>query len=79
MINLDTPISIGMGVTADGYRLENFHDFTTEKKCVAFISYFSNGRIVHQAEILVWDGSDYDLAGDYTQSDLETKLTQLIK
>lgn len=79
MTNLDNPIVVSLGVTSDSYRLENFHDFPTEKKCVAFISYFSGGRIVHQAEILVWDGSDYDLAGDYTQSDLETKLTQLIK
>ncbi len=45
----------------------------------AFINYFNGSQIVHQADLILWEGDDYDNAGDYTQSDLETKLTQLIK
>ncbi len=78
MKELNPSIQVSLGVIADNYQLENFHDFPTEKKCIAFISYFNNGRIVHQGEILVWEGNNYDLAGDYTQSDLEKKLEELI-
>jgi hypothetical protein len=72
-------ITVSLGVTADGYEISNFVDNQIDRRVTAFINYFNGSQIVHQADLILWEGDDYDNAGDYTQSDLETKLTQLIK
>lgn len=71
-------ITVSLGVTADGYEISSFVDNPIDRRVTAFISYFNGSQIVHQADLILWEGDDYDNAGDYTQADIELKSNQLI-
>ncbi|WP_288983215.1 hypothetical protein [uncultured Flavobacterium sp.] len=82
MITLNTPITVSLGVTANAYKASKFTDNTIDKNVSAFIDYYfiekESSKLVHQAELIIWSGAEYDLAGDYTQADIDAKINSLI-
>lgn len=82
MIALNTPITVSLGVTANAYKASKFTDNSVDKNVSAFIDYYfvenEISKLVHQAELIVWSGSEYDSAGDYTQADIDAKINSLI-
>lgn len=82
MTNLNNPITVSLGVIANAYKTSKFTDNTIDKNVSAFIDYYfienESSKLVHQADLIVWSGSEYDSAGDYTQVDIDAKINSLI-
>ena len=63
----------------DSYELISVTDFAPEKNAVARIKLLKNGEFIAEQLLTLWEGNDYDKAGQFTDTDISNKINNLIK
>lgn len=64
---------------ATGYELISVSYSNTDRICKAKINLLSDdGQKYDHPEIVLWEGDDYDIVGQFTDQDVEDRIVQVI-
>ncbi len=83
-MNLANPITITPpSITKKDGTLKTFNPITLTELDITIIDNAKRKSVVAQIRpvpmpLVLWSGADYDAAGDYTQAQVEAKITELL-
>lgn len=62
----------------DSYELLSVTDYASEKKAIARLKLLQSGEFVREKLLTLWEGNDYDSAGQFTDIDITSRIQFLL-
>lgn len=79
-LNTSFVIQPEIRVSIIGFEITATTDYPIEKKVVANVNLISaDGQKYDRSNIILWQGDDYDLIGDWTTDDEINRLKEILK